>query len=102
LVLIRGATWCAPFGVRLCRVQWDEWCEMRWLSYINCFFCDRDAAFVGRGRMLSLFTASPAQFTQLNSYLNVICEKISYNRIFAENHFFFKKVHQKKLCALPV
>jgi hypothetical protein len=46
--------------------------------------------------MLSLFKASPEQFTQLNSYLNVICEKISYNRIFAENHFYLKKSAPKK------
>jgi hypothetical protein len=78
----------------LCGALW-------WLSYINCFFGGRGAALLGRVGMLSLFTASPAQFTPLKHCANVICEKIRRNRIFAENRFFFvkKKVHQKKLCA---
>lgn len=59
-----------------------------WLSYINCFFGCIGVTLVGRVGVYSLFTASPAQFTQLKYCANVICAKIRRNRIFAENHFF--------------
>ena len=72
-----------------------------WLSYINFFFRDRGAALVGRVGVLSLFTASPAQFTQLNNYVNVICAKICRNQIFAENRFFFVKKKCTKKNSAP-
>jgi hypothetical protein len=77
-------------------------CGTLWrLSYINCFFRDRGATLVGRVGVLSHFTASPAQFTQLKHCVNVICAKIRRNRIFAENRFFFVKKKCTKKNSAP-
>ena len=102
--------WCAVVavmfemnGVRCGGCGMQKWiCGLLWwLSYINCFFRDRGAALVGRVGVLSLFTASPAQFTQLKHCVNVICAKIRRNRIFAENRFFFVKKKCTKKNSAP-
>jgi hypothetical protein len=70
-----------------------------WLSYLNVYFVCFCVSSVGRVGVLSLFSASPAQFTQLKHCANVICAKIRRNRIFAAKTLFFeKKSAQKKRC----
>ena len=97
--------WCAVVNVRsgINGVRCGAWCAQKlicgalwWLSYLNVYFVCFCVSSVGRVGVLSLFSASPAQFTQLKHCVNVICAKIRRNRIFVEKTLFFeKKVHKK-------
>jgi len=105
--MVRGA-WCAVVAVRsgINGVRCGAWCAQKsicgalwWLSYLNVYFVWFCVPSVGRVGVLSLFSASPAQFTQLKHCVNVICAKIRRNRIFAAKTLFFeKKSAQKKRC----
>jgi hypothetical protein len=87
---VRCGAWCAQ--KLICGALW-------WLSYLNVYFVCFCVSLVGRVGVLSLFSASPAQFTQLKHCANVICAKIRRNRIFAAKTLFFeKKSAQKKRC----
>jgi hypothetical protein len=87
---VRCGAWCSQKSI--CGALW-------WLSYLNVYFVCFCVSSVGRVGVLSHFSASPAQFTQLKHCVNVICAKIRRNRIFVEKTLFFeKKSAQKKRC----